>query len=105
MSFVLRRQVGEDEDLGGTVEALRVFAEIAELDPNDEYPQLHYLVHTNEEPMPEDYVIDIARQASSLMEQHDVRLSDHARWLLGQLAEIQGVLKRERRDSNPRPPA
>jgi hypothetical protein len=90
MAFKVVRPDESELDLGPTLELLQAFQEMARLAPRSEdaeWENLWYVPQTDEEPIPAAVWPLIQAQAAGFLSRHGARLSEHARWILEQLAE------------------
>jgi hypothetical protein len=89
MAFKVVRPDESELELGPTLELLQAFREMARVAPGEdaEWENLYYVPQTDEEPVPADVWPLMQAQAAGFLDRHGARLSEHARWILEQLAE------------------
>lgn len=88
------RSSAGDTDLGTTLEGMRAFAELGRLEPGGEFGALYSVALAGDEDVPADQVREVAAQAQVFRDRHGDRLSDHARWMLDQLARAAAPVAR-----------
>jgi hypothetical protein len=90
MAFKVIRPDHSELDLGPPLELLQAFREMARVARRAEDPEwenLYYIPQTDEEPIPEDIWPLMQAQAAGFLARHGARLSEHARWILEELAK------------------
>ncbi len=89
MSVMLRTKTN-DYDLGGTMEFLACQQELALMAERDkkDFPHVFGIIDTNEEEVDADWIKACAAEAKEALELYGPKFSDHAKWVLGELARL-----------------